>query len=253
MYKHIFIKSFFLRKIPQIVLVFAVNCLFETVKDSKAPSYLMHIPLYRPLVLASNSPRRRQLLAQCGFTFSTEVRPTDEVFPKTMPPDEVAAFLARKKAEEFQQDAHDNLILCADTIVVKDDLILNKPSDEKSAIEMLELLSGASHHVVTGVCLLDNGEFITKTDTAKVTFRKFTTRELEFYVKYQPPFDKAGGYGIQDWIGLTGIERIEGSYYTIMGLPTHLVYEMLRPYFGLGFRVTFTLLLLNSFYIHNYN
>lgn len=191
----------------------------------------MHIPLSRPLVLASNSPRRRQLLAQCGFSFSTEVRPTDEAFPTTMSPDEVAAYLARKKAEEFLRDAQDSLILCADTIVVKGDLILNKPADEKAAIEMLELLSGTTHRVVTGVCLLDKNKFTTQTDIAEVTFRKFTSHELEFYVKHQPPFDKAGGYGIQDWIGLTGIERIEGSYYTIMGLPTHLVYGMLRPYF----------------------
>jgi septum formation protein len=191
----------------------------------------MHISLSRPLVLASNSPRRRQLLAQCGFEFSTEVRPTEEIFPAAMPPDEVAAYLARKKAEEFRHNTQDNLILCADTIVVKGDLILNKPADEKEAIEMLGFLSGATHRVVTGVCLLDKDKFITQSDTATVTFRKLTTQELEFYVKYQPPFDKAGGYGIQDWIGLTGIERIEGSYYTIMGLPTHLVYEMLKPYF----------------------
>lgn len=191
----------------------------------------MHIPLSRPLLLASNSPRRRQLLSQCGFTFSTEVRPTEEVFPARMPPNEVPAYLARKKAEEFQHDAPDSLILCADTIVVKGDLILNKPTDEKAAIEMLELLSGTTHRVVTGVCLLDKNNFITQTDIATVTLRKLTGSELEFYVKNQPPFDKAGGYGIQDWIGLTGIERIEGSYYTIMGLPTHLVYEMLRPYF----------------------
>ncbi len=191
----------------------------------------MHIPLSRPLVLASNSPRRRELLAQCGFKFSTEVRPTDEIFPVTMLPDEVPAYLARKKAVEFQHEAQDNLILCADTIVVKDDLILNKPADEMAAIEMLELLSGATHRVVTGVCLMDRNKFITQTDIATVTFRKFSKSELELYVKNQRPFDKAGGYGIQDWIGLTGIERIEGSYYTIMGLPTHLVYEILRPYF----------------------
>lgn len=198
----------------------------------------MYIPLSRPLVLASNSPRRRQLLAQCGFKFSTDVRPTDEVFPETMPPDEVPAYLAQKKAEEFQSDAQDNLILCADTIVVKDDLILNKPADDMAAIEMLELLSGSTHRVVTGVCLLDKKRFITRTDIAMVTFRKFTTRELELYVKNQLPLDKAGGYGIQDWIGLTGIERIEGSYYTIMGLPTHLVYEMLRPFFVEGLKTT---------------
>ena len=196
----------------------------------------MHIPLSRPLILASHSPRRRQLLAQCGFDFSTEVRPTDETFPPTMPPDEVPAYLSRRKAERFQDDATDSLVLCADTIVVKDEVILNKPADEKSAIEMLNYLSGATHRVVTGICLLDQKKYLTRTDTATVTFRKFAPSELESYVKYQPPLDKAGGYGIQDWIGLTGIERIEGSYYTIMGLPTHLVYGMLRPYFVEGLK-----------------
>ncbi|WP_373512978.1 nucleoside triphosphate pyrophosphatase [Persicitalea sp.] len=191
----------------------------------------MRIPLSRPLILASNSPRRQQLLAQCGFEFSIEARPTDEVFPTTMPPDEVPAYLAQKKAEQFQYAAKDSIILCADTIVVKDDLILNKPADETAASEMLQRLSGTTHRVVTGVCLLDGNNMTTQTDIATVTLREFSRSELDFYVKYQPPFDKAGGYGIQDWIGLIGIERIEGSYYTIMGLPTHLVYDMLRPYF----------------------
>jgi len=226
MYKHLSAKMFLFSAKQPHDFVFRLNLLILFYKNLK-----MHIPLARPLVLASNSPRRHQLLAQCGFRFSTEVRPTDEVFPTAMPPQEVPAYLARKKAEEFQSDTQDNLILCADTIVVKGDRILNKPADEKAAVAMLELLSGATHRVVTGICLLDKDKFITRTDVAAVSFRKFTTQELEFYVKYQPPFDKAGGYGIQDWIGLTGIERIEGSYYTIMGLPTHLVYEMLRPYF----------------------
>ncbi|GHB56954.1 hypothetical protein GCM10007390_07960 [Persicitalea jodogahamensis] len=148
-----------------------------------------------------------------------------------MPPDAVPAYLARKKAEEFQTDIQDKLILCADTIVVLNDLILNKPANAEEAVGMLELLSGNSHRVITGVCLLDRGTYTTLTDIATVTFRKFTRSELDYYVSNQAPFDKAGSYGIQDWIGLTGIERIEGSYYTIMGLPTHLVYKMLEPYF----------------------
>lgn len=191
----------------------------------------MTVSLVRPLLLASNSPRRRELLQQSGFEFMTEVRATDEDFPATMPPAEVSAFLAQQKAACFLADAGERLVLCADTIVVKDGQILNKPADGDEAFAMLRLLSGATHEVHTGVCLLDRGKFINQTDTAQVTFRTLTDHEIRAYIAAQPPFDKAGGYGVQDWIGLTGIERIEGSYYTVMGLPTHLVYGMLSPYF----------------------
>ncbi len=196
----------------------------------------MIISLTRPLLLASNSPRRRQLLQQSGFEFATEVRPTDERFPSSMPVVEVPGFLARQKAERFLADAGERLVLCADTIVVKDNHILNKPVDAAEATQMLRRLSGATHEVHTGVCLLDRGKFINQTDTARVTFRALTDQEISAYVAAQPPFDKAGGYGVQDWIGLTGIERIEGSYYTVMGLPTHLVYQMLMPYFVEGLK-----------------
>jgi septum formation protein len=191
----------------------------------------MNIVLSKPLLLASNSPRRRQLLKDCGFTFGVAVRPTDETYPDDMLPAGVPAYLARQKAEQFRPDAGEQLVLCADTIVVKGSQILNKPANPEEARHMLRLLSGTTHQVITGLCLLANGEFRTDTDTALVTFRSLTDREIETYVQSESPFDKAGAYGIQDWIGMVGIERIEGSFYTIMGLPTHRVYELLSPYF----------------------
>jgi len=191
----------------------------------------MNIVLSKPLLLASNSPRRHQLIKECGFEFTVAVRPTDETYPDDMSPSDVPAYLARQKAEQFWHDAGDRLVLCADTIVVKDDLILNKPGNEEEARQMLRILSGTTHQVITGVCLLANGEFCTDTDTALVTFRTLTESEIDTYIQRQPPFDKAGAYGIQDWIGMVGIERIEGSFYTIMGLPTHRVYQLLSPYF----------------------
>ncbi len=191
----------------------------------------MTVSLTRPLVLASNSPRRRQLLQESGFEFITEVRPTREEFPDTMPAEQVPAFLARQKAECFVHDHDNRLILCADTIVVQDSLILNKPMHPQEAAAMLHLLSGATHRVITGVCLFDGDQFITATDVALVTFRKLQPWEIDRYIADCLPYDKAGGYGIQEWIGMVGIECIEGSYYTIMGLPTHLVYALLKPYF----------------------
>jgi septum formation protein len=183
-----------------------------------------------PLVLASNSPRRKQLLNDAGFTFRVEVRPTDELFPSDLPAAEVAGYLARHKAEQFANDLTNELILCADTIVVVEGTILNKPADDAEARAMLRRLSGRTHQVITGVCLRAEGNLQTISDVAQVTFRELSAYEIEYYIRQYQPFDKAGAYGIQEWIGMVGIERIEGSYYTIMGLPVHRVYDLLKPY-----------------------
>ena len=185
------------------------------------------IPLSRSLVLASNSPRRQQLLRELGFEFTVEVRPTDELFPADMPAAQVAGYLARHKAEQFAHDLGDKLVLCADTVVVVDNQILNKPADALEARTMLEKLSGRSHQVITGVCLLSNEGYQTISDVAEVTFKPLTETEIEYYITHYRPFDKAGAYGVQEWIGMIGIPRIEGSFYTIMGLPLHQVYELL--------------------------
>ncbi|WP_128547502.1 Maf family nucleotide pyrophosphatase [Larkinella soli] len=186
--------------------------------------------LTRPLVLASHSPRRRQLLNELGFSFRTEVRPTEETFPESLPVAEVPSFLARQKADRFRPDLADRLVLCADTIVVVDDRILNKPADAVEAADMLRRLSGRAHQVMTGVCLLSAEATESFTDTAEVVFKPLDAEEIRYYIDQYRPFDKAGAYGVQEWIGMIGIERIEGSFYTIMGLPVHRVYEALRRY-----------------------
>lgn len=188
------------------------------------------INLSHALVLASNSPRRQQLLREMGVEFTVQVRPTDELFPSDMPVSDVAGYLAQHKAEQFAHDLGDKLILCADTVVVVDDTILNKPADAAEARDMLRLLSGRSHQVITGVCLLSPQGYKTLSDVAHVTFKTLTDSEIEYYITHYRPFDKAGAYGVQEWIGMIGIPHIEGSFYTIMGLPLHKVYELLQPF-----------------------
>lgn len=188
------------------------------------------LTLRYPLVLASGSPRRKQLLTDAGFTFTIETRPTDEAFPDTMPPNDVAEFLARQKAAEFQHDSGNRLILTADTVVILDNQILNKPADADEAHQMLRSLSARSHRVRTGVCILAPGQLISFTDEATVTFAELTDAEIAYYIQTCKPFDKAGAYGAQDLIGLVGVERIEGSFYTVMGLPTHRLYQALKQW-----------------------
>ncbi len=188
------------------------------------------ISLRYPLVLASGSPRRKQLMTDAGFIFTIETRPTDEAFPATLPVDAVAEYLARQKAAEFVADLGNRIVLCADTVVILDDQVLNKPADEADARRMLHMLAGRTHRVRTGVCLLTPTETISFTDETLVTFAPLTDDEISYYVRVGKPFDKAGSYGAQDFIGLVGIERLEGSFYTVMGLPTHRVYQALKPY-----------------------
>jgi septum formation protein len=186
--------------------------------------------LTRPLVLASNSPRRQQLMREMGYTFRIEVRPTDEIFPPDMPVVDVPAFLARQKADRFRADLADQLVLCADTVVVVDNDILNKPADADEAVQMLRRLSGRAHQVMTGVCLLSAEETVSFTDIATVIFNTLDDYEIKTYVDQYRPFDKAGAYGVQEPIGMIGIQRIEGSFYTVMGLPVHRVYQTLKRY-----------------------
>lgn len=187
-----------------------------------------------PLVLASGSPRRQQLMTDAGFQFTVEIRPTAEAFPDDMPADDVAEFLARQKAAEFadaDRPTSDNrLILCADTVVILDNRILNKPQDEAEARRMLRSLSGRAHRVRTGVCLLTPTGMDSFTDEATVYFADLTDAEIDYYIRVCQPFDKAGAYGAQDFIGLIGVTRLEGSFYTVMGLPTHLVYKSLKAW-----------------------
>lgn len=169
-------------------------------------------------------------MKEAGFEFRVDVRPTDELFPATMPPAQVAEYLAQHKAEQFGEVPGDALVLCADTIVVVGTTILNKPADATEARSMLKQLSGRTHQVITGICLLGPDGYQVVSDVAHVTFRELEAQEIDYYIEQYHPYDKAGAYGIQEWIGMVGIERIEGSYYTIMGLPVHKVYQLLKPY-----------------------
>ena len=169
-------------------------------------------------------------MSDAGFDFTIEIRPTDETFPTNMPADAVAEYLARQKAEQFRPDLSNRIVLCADTVVILDRQILNKPVDETDARRMLRALSGRAHRVRTGVCILTPTETVSFTDETTVLFAPLTDDEITHYIRACKPFDKAGSYGAQDFIGLVGIERLEGSFYTVMGLPTHRVYQALKQY-----------------------
>ncbi len=196
--------------------------------------------LSKPLVLASNSPRRKEIMHNAGYEFTVKVIPTDESFSADMPVEEVPVFLARTKAECFREILQDEIILCADTVVIIDQentknlvrpsTILNKPADAAEAKEMLRMLSGSVHRVITGVCVMTAEETIGFADTSYVHFKALSDWEIDYYVERCKPFDKAGAYGVQDFIGMIGIPKIEGSFYTVMGLPVHRVYEALEKY-----------------------
>lgn len=182
----------------------------------------------RPLILASSSPRRQYLMKEAGFTFTVEKPDVEETFPKEMPVDQVAKYLASKKAEYFRPTIHNEIVVTADTVVILGKSIMNKPADRNEAIEMLTALSGKTHLVMTGVCILSKEKEESFDDTTEVTFQTLTREEIEFYVDQYKPYDKAGAYGAQDWIGMTAIQKITGSYFNVMGLPIHKVYQHLK-------------------------
>jgi septum formation protein len=180
-----------------------------------------------PLILASASPRRQQLLEQAGFTFSVKKTDVEEDFPDDLPVDEVAEHLAVRKAHSFTGLAGNEIVIAADTTVVLGKEILNKPFDRDDAIRMLQRLSGNTHTVITGVCLRSKDKSVSFSDKTLVVFKPLTLQEIEYYVDHYNPYDKAGAYGIQDWIGMIAITRLEGSYFNVVGLPVNRVYEFL--------------------------
>jgi len=183
-----------------------------------------------PLILASNSPRRREILGQAGFTFSVVASDIDESFPADMPLNEVPVFLSEKKARVLADINPNAIILAADTVVFFDKLILYKKNVKSEAREMLQLLSGKTHEVVTGITLITPNETVSIADSAMVSFRSLGDWEVDWYVKGGFGLDKAGAYGVQDFIGMAGIEKIDGSFYTVMGLPIFQVFNLLTPY-----------------------
>ena len=180
------------------------------------------------ILLASNSPRRKELLQNLGFGFEVVSVDCDEIYPKELEVEDIAGFLSELKANAFRHLVDEEVLITADTIVALDGNILGKPKTDCEAKEMLEKLSGKTHHVLTGITIKNKIKTITQTDVAEVTFDTISPAEIDFYVTNFKPFDKAGSYGIQEWIGMAKIKNIKGNFYTIMGLPTHLVYKILK-------------------------
>jgi len=191
----------------------------------------------KKIILASGSPRRKELMEQMGLKFTVDTATSfEEIVPvgsdgrtPSIAPENVPAFFAEGKSLGFHRPlSPDEILVTADTIVICDGVIMGKPHGAESAREMLHHLSGKSHQVVSAVCVRTADGYKTVSDSATVTFRELSENEIEYYISNYKPFDKAGAYGIQEWIGLVGITSIEGSFYTIMGLPTHLLSELLQ-------------------------
>ncbi|AZA91652.1 Septum formation protein Maf [Chryseobacterium nakagawai] len=180
------------------------------------------------LLLASQSPRRKELLSSLGFEFEVVKIDCEEIIPEHIKIEEAAAYLSELKAEAFRGLAPGEVLLTADTVVAIDQQILGKPKDETDAQNMLRNLSGRTHQVYTGITIKTADQTFTETDVADVILDEITDDEIQYYVQNYKPFDKAGSYGIQEWLGMAKIKSLTGSFYTIMGLPTHLVYKILK-------------------------
>ncbi len=183
------------------------------------------------LLLASKSPRRQYLLKELGLDFEVRTKEVDESFPEQLKEQEIPLYLCEKKAEAFDEELKDNtIVITADTIVWINGQVLNKPENFDDAVRMLKLLSGKMHEVYTGVCLKSKHKTKSFYALTKVYFKTLTQQEIEFYIKNYNPYDKAGAYGAQDWIGLVAVEKIEGTYFNVMGLPMKELYEELLKF-----------------------
>lgn len=182
------------------------------------------------IFLASNSPRRKELLSGLGIPFEVRVNgDIDESYPSDLPPEAIPLHISRKKAAAYLQTmSADELIITADTVVVASGEILGKPVDASDAHRMLRLLSGTTHQVITGVCLTTTDHQVAFSVTTDVTFKDLSDEEIHYYIDHYRPYDKAGAYGIQEWIGYVGVTGLHGSYFNVMGLPIQRIYEELR-------------------------
>lgn len=184
----------------------------------------------KEILLASQSPRRRELLSGLGFAFEVVSISCEEKYPSSLKIEEIAGYLAELKADAFQNLLQNQVLITADTIVAINGKVLGKPADQQEAIDMLLTLSGKMHQVYTGITVKGAEKQRTATDCAEVYFDEISKDEAHYYVKNFQPFDKAGSYGVQDWLGMAKIRKIRGSFYTVMGLPTHLIYQMLSEF-----------------------
>lgn len=184
------------------------------------------------IVLASNSPRRKELLGGLGVSFEVRtLQDIDESYPDTLKGEDIPKFISGKKAEAYLKTmADDELIITADTIVYDNEQVLGKPKDAEDAKRMLRQLSGHAHEVITGVSIVTKQKTVQFASTSKVFFADLSDDEIDYYVARYKPFDKAGAYGIQEWIGFVGVTRIEGSYFNVMGLPIQRLYTELKNF-----------------------
>ena len=182
------------------------------------------------IILASKSPRRQELLKGIGLPFAVLTKDVDESFSSEMPVYDVAPYLSYKKAKAFEENElpENYMVITADTVVIVGDTILGKPKDAEEARNMLRLISGKKHSVVTGVTVHTKEKTKTFSVTSKVSFDVLDENEIDYYVNNYKPFDKAGSYGVQEWIGYIGVNCVEGSYFNVMGLPTQKLYQMLK-------------------------
>lgn len=188
----------------------------------------------KTIILGSNSPRRKELLAGLDIDFTVDTGNNfEEIYDPATPIERIPEVLSEGKSYGFHRELTDNeVLLTSDTLVLCGDRVMGKPHSREEAIDMLQCLSGRGHKVITAITLRDNKKCLTSSDTAIVYFKELSISEIEYYVDNYKPYDKAGAYGIQEWIGYAGIGKIEGSYFTIMGLPVHLVYQELDKFIG---------------------
>ncbi len=193
----------------------------------------MYISVSEPfnyhIILASSSPRRHDLLRALSIPFEIRIKKIHEIYPHTIAVERVPEYLARLKAKAYQAELLEKeLVITADTVVILDEQILEKPKDKAQAIGMLKRLSGKTHRVITGVCLLSTTFHEVFSETTSVTFEHLEASEILNYIRQHQPYDKAGGYGVQEWLGMIAIKHIAGSYYNVMGLPVHRLYRVLK-------------------------
>lgn len=187
------------------------------------------------IILASNSPRRKELLKAAGIAFTVQSKNVSETHPEGVIPADIPLHLARKKARAFADEISvDDIVIGADTIVILRDKIFEKPTNRAEAVSMLQQLSGETHTVITGVCVMSKEKEVAFSCTTLVTFNSLSDTEIEYYVDTFQPYDKAGAYACQEWIGAVAIHRFEGDYFNVVGLPVNDVYRVLKNDFGLA-------------------
>jgi len=185
----------------------------------------------KKIILGSKSPRRNELLAGLGFEFTIKTKDTDESYPNHLDPNEVAVYIANNKALALIEDlSNEEIVICADTVVIVETEILGKPTDYEDCVRMLKLLSSKTHKVTTGVVIASYSKTKSFSVTTEVTFKELSNEEIEYYLNNYKPYDKAGGYGIQEWIGYIGVTELKGSYFNVVGLPTAELFEELMKF-----------------------